>query len=258
MNEKNRGLGPRIYRKNGYAGLLWVLILFTPWWAWADAEHKSEPPTLSVRGEARLEVEPDQVSVSLGVMSQAKTAKKALAENSKAIKAVIDALYGVGLKKKDVSTRRFNVQPVWSSRPRNADSLWRAKIIAYRVNNSVQVTTTQLPLVGDVINAATTAGANQVQSVNFGLENPRQFRSQAIAKAVKNARADADVAAEASGSSIKGVKTIHLDQAVASIEQAESFKVMRSAVAEAAPAPPINAGDITVRASVSIVYELTP
>ncbi len=257
MNEKYTGLCNKGYRKNGYIGLLYMLILFIPG-TYADIEQKPEPPTLSVRGEARLEVEPDQVSVSLGVVSQAKTTKKALADNSKAIQAVIDALYGIGLKKKDVSTRQFGIQPVWSSRPRNADSLWRAKIIGYRVNNSVQVTTTQLSLVGDLIGAATTAGANQVQSVNFGLANPRQFRSQAITKAVKNARADADAAAVASGANIKSVKTIHLDQAVASIEHAENFKVMRSAAADTVAAPPINAGDITVRASVSIVYELTP
>jgi len=216
-----------------------------------------ESPALSVRGEARLMVSPDQVMMVAGVLSEGKQAKKALSDNSKAMQKVMDALSSLGLKEKEVSTQNFSVQPKWSSRPRNADQSWRSQIIGYRVNNSVIVKTTQLELIGDMISRATQAGANQIQSVSFGLSNPREYRSNALAKAVANARADADVTAKAAGVSIKGIKSVHIDQAVSSVERVEKAMVVRSSMADMASTPPISAGDITVRASVSVTYELS-
>jgi len=221
------------------------------------ADVAKAEPSLSVRGEAQLMVSPDQVVMVAGVLSEAKQAKKALADNSQAMQKVMDALLALGLKKKEMTTQSFSVQPRWSPRPRNPDAGWRSEIIGYRVNNSVQVKTTQLDLIGELIAQATQAGANQIQSVSFGLSNPREYRSKALSQAVENARADADITAKAAGSAIKGILTLHVDQAVASVERVEKSMLMRSAsMADAAPVPPINSGDISVRASVSITYKL--
>ncbi|MFT6387921.1 MAG: hypothetical protein ACJAUP_001293 [Cellvibrionaceae bacterium] len=222
-----------------------------------SADAAPETPSLSVRGEAQLMVSPDQVIMVAGVLSEAKQAKKALADNGRAMQKVMDALLALDLKKKEITTQRFSVQPKWSPRPRGADSSWRSDIIGYRVNNSVQVKTAQLDLIGELITQATQAGANQIKSVSFGLSNPREYRSKALFQAVENARADADVTAKAVGSSLRGILTLHVDQAVASVESVEKSMLMRSAsMADIASAPPINSGDISVRASVSITYQL--
>jgi uncharacterized protein YggE len=227
-----------------------VCLLFS-----LTVQAEEERDTLSVRGEATLMVVPDQVMVSIGVVSEHAQAKKALAANSRSMQQVINRLLKLGISKKEYSTHQLSVQPIWSSRPRNADSQWRSQITGYRVNNTLQVTTKKLDLVGDIINEAASAGANQVQSIRFGLANPRQYRSQAISQAVENAREDADVAAKASGVKIKRVNTMHIDY-VPSVTPVEKSRVMRSSLAEAAPVPPVNPGDVSVRASVSIVYEL--
>lgn len=235
------------------AGCLSLLIT-----AAAHAEPEVQQPTLSVRGEAILRVDPDQVTVSIGVLSEARQAKQALAKNSQAMQKVIAAIVDLGLSKKDYKTRQLSVQPKWSARPRDSSSSrWRPEIIGYTVTNTLQVTTGKLALVGDLISVATVAGANQIQSIRFGLSNPREYRSQAIAKAVANARADADTAAQAAGTEIDGIKTLHLDHA-ASVEKVQDQSLMmRSAVAaEAAAVPPVNPGEVTIRASVSVVYRL--
>lgn len=234
--------------------ILWLFSILLPVTACAD--EVPQPPSLSVRGEAQLMVSPDQVIMVAGVITEAKQAKLALSDNSKAMQKVMAALSKLGLKKKDITTQNFSVQPKWSPRPRNADAGWRSKIIGYQVSNSVQVKTTKLELIGDMISRATAAGANQIHSVSFALSNPREYRSQALAQAVDNARADADVAAKAAGSSIEGIKILHIDQAQASVERVEKAMVMRSSLADAA-APPISSGDISVRASVSITYLLS-
>jgi uncharacterized protein YggE len=236
--------------KSSIVACMAVLLSLSTWAA------EPEMPTLSVRGEAQLQVPPDQASIILGVVSESKTAKAALADNNKAMQSVMAALLKQGLKQKEISTQRFGVQPVWSSRPRSVDSSWRAEIVAYRVDNSLQATTQTLEWVPDIIAAATAAGANTVNSISFSLANPRDFQDQAITQAVNNARADADVAAKAAGTRIKAIKNLNLDQSMASVEHVEKVSMMRSAMADSVSAPPISTGNITVRASVSILYEL--
>jgi len=215
---------------------------------------------LHVRGASELKVEPDQVTIILGVTTQNKTAKRALADNSRAMQNIITALGQQGIDKEDVKTQRFGVHSIWSSRPRKFSSSeeWKPTITAYRVNNTLSVITGKLELVGELVSVATNAGANQVQSISFGLANPREYREKAIASAIKNAKEDAGFVAKASDLILVGIKQIHLDNAAASIERVQATGFSRSVLSAKVDAtPPIKAGDITVRASVSVEYFLS-
>lgn len=220
----------------------------------------SSPPVaqLFVRGEAQLIVPPDQVSVVLGITTESAKTRKAMADNSRKMQALIRELQALGLTEKDYKTQNFRVQPVWSSRPKGAGSEWRSRIIAYRVSNSLLVTTPALKLIGDIIASAAKAGANQVNSVSFSLSNERQYRQQAITQAMENAKQDAQTLVMASGDKIKRTLSLNLDNSSASkvrVEASSKMRTFASAQADIAP-PPISGGDITVRASVSVVYEL--
>jgi uncharacterized protein YggE len=230
---------------------------------WASSVFAEAPQApvaqLFVRGEAQLMVPPDQVSVSLGVTTESSTAKKAVADNTRKMNALINALAGLGLSDSDYKTQHFQVQPVRSSRPKGAGNSWKSSVIAYRVTNTLYVTTLALDLIGDIIGASTEAGANQVNSVNFSLYHTRQYRQRAITQAMENARADADVLVAASGDRIKRTLSLNLGNASASKERVEMKTMARSrlmADSAAFEPPPISAGDITVRASVSVTYEL--
>jgi len=245
--------------------LLGLLAVSACWAQLANAEtsqsNMAEPAVaqLFVRGEAQLMVPPDQVSVSLGVTTESSTAKKSVAENTRKMNSLTNALANLGLSDSDYKTQNFQVQPVWSNRPKGAGGSWKAKIIAYRVTNTLYVTTLELDIIGDIIGASTEAGANQINSINFSLFNARQYRQQAIMQAMENARADADVLVAASGDRIKRTLSLHLDNASASKERVQVKAMARSSMAlsqDAYAPPPISAGDITVRASVSVTYEL--
>ncbi len=234
--------------------LMWVVSLMWPSLVLAQ----TKVPQLMVRGESQLMVPPDQVSIHIGVTSEAKDAKQAMADNTEKMARIIKALASLSLSEKDYKTANFDVQPVWSRRPRNAQADWQATIVAYRVNNTLQVTSQVLDSVGDIIAKATQAGSNRIHSIMFGLANPRQYREQAIEQAVNNATADANIVAKASGNQLKRTLSISLDNAVANpvFMDAPVMKArMMSEMAAPAP-PPIAAGDITVNASVSMTFEL--
>jgi uncharacterized protein YggE len=225
----------------------------------ATAGDAQEPvPRLSVHGEAVLEVPADQLRLNVAVVTDGATAQAALDRNSETMKRVVRALTAAGLTVDEYETGRFNIQPQWSPRPRKAVAEdWRPHIVGYTVTNQLRVKTTKIDRAGRLIAVASEAGANAVDSIVFDLANPRVHRDAAIAAAAANAIADAQALAVASSVRLVRVLSLSLDEA-----RAVPFPVRPLAMAEGmdlkmgAAAPPITAGDVTVRASVQLVYEI--
>src|SRR5687768_12783136 len=55
----------------------------------------SDKPTVSTTGSATVKVDPDRVTVTIGVDTKGDTAAKAVADNSRIMKRVLDALKGL-------------------------------------------------------------------------------------------------------------------------------------------------------------------
>ncbi len=211
-------------------------------------------PVLTVRGAAQLQKPADQLRISVGVVIESDEAPTALRENTRQMNDVIDALKKTGLTDKEYQTSRFQIQPVYTRRPRQAPVDWKPKIIGYRVSNSLNVKTKKLELAGELIQAANEAGANSIDSISFGLADPRRHRVEAIRAATANALTDARTLADAANLRLVRVLSITLDQAAAPRPTIQRMSA-GMAMAEAAP-PPIQPGDVTVRANVTVVYEI--
>jgi uncharacterized protein len=213
-------------------------------------------PQLSVRGEAELQKPADELQISLGVVTEASDATAALRENNERAQRVMQALSRVGLGEKEYETGRFQVQPMYSQRPPRGEPDWTPRIVGYRVVNSVRVKTQQLALAGRIIMTAQEAGANSIDSIHFGLANPRIHRAEAIAEATKNAISDAQALADAAGLRLVRVISINLDDAmpIRPVMMERSMAMGMPDMSE----PPITPGDVTVRATVNLMYEIAP
>ena len=220
-----------------------------------DAGEFQNLPKLMVRGEAELDKPADRLRLTIGVVTEHAEATTALDENSRRMRDVVRALEKTGLTEGEYETGRFSVRPVYARRPRNAGAEWRPHIVGYAVTNTLNVKTKKLELAGPLIEAANDAGANSIDSIGFDLADPRIHRAEAISAAAANARADAAVLAEASGVRLVRILSVTLDEA-GRRPPVPFFTLERAAAAEAAPAPPIQPGDVTVRAGVTIVYEI--
>jgi len=112
------------------------------------------------------------------------------------------------------------------------------------------------PGVRRVIDVAIGAGANRVTSVSFYALDTEAARAEALAEAVRNARAEATVIAESLGYRLGPPLEVN-GGAQRPVPRRESDMIMLSAARQAAPTP-IEAGDQTVTASVSIRFALGP
>jgi len=225
----------------------------------AQSVGLDDVPRLTVRGEALLYKPADQLRVRVGVVTQAAEARDAVKENSRQMADVVAAIKKTGVDQSEYQTGRFSIRPLYNRRPRQADAAWVRQIIGYEVNNTLAIRTKKLSLAGKLIEAANAAGANSVDDIRFDLADRRTHRVEAITAATANARSDAAVLARAAEVRLVRIISIQLGEGgyrppmpTMTMARAEGM------AAAAAPAPPIQPGDVTVQASVTIIYEIGP
>ena len=203
--------------------------------------------TISLAATGAIRTTPDKVDISTGVTAQAPTAKEALAKNSAAMTEVIAALKAEGLDPKDIQTTNFTVQPLYEERKDGRSP----KVVGYQVVNSLQVTVREVGKLGQILDKVVSLGANDVNSIEFGVAEPEALKDEARKLAMRNAIANARLYAEAAGAKLGKVLTISEDQGII------VARSMAPAPMEmAAKAVPIEAGTTTVEARVSVTFEL--
>ena len=202
--------------------------------------------TISVTGQGQASAVPDQAMLSAGVATIAHTADAALADNARKMTAVFAALKAAGVPERAIQTSNFSVSPQYSNNNNDAQ-----RITGYQVSNQVDVTLDDTKKLGPAIDALVAAGANQINSVNFGLRDNSALMTKAREAAMADARQRAETLARAGSVGVGAVLTI----SEGSTETPRP--VMYRAVAMSAAAPtPTAAGEESVSVTVNVTYEL--
>jgi uncharacterized protein YggE len=187
---------------------------------------------------------PDHASFSFGVETQGETAKAALEANAGEMRRVIEALRDAGIDVRDIRTESVQLH----SRYANDGQ----RVVGYSATNAVSAETDDLDKAGEVIDAAVGAGANQVSGPALTREDRDSQEHEALRRAVAEARAKAEVLADAAGVSLGAATTV--------VETSAGPPPMpyyeRSALAADA-ATPIQAGTAKVEATVSVTFALS-
>jgi uncharacterized protein YggE len=176
---------------------------------------------VTTSGTATVKVDPDKVTVTIGVDTDGLTAAEAASKNAELMDKVIAALKALGITDDQISTNWYSVYPTYEYRsppcieiyPQPPDCAPKNEITGYRASNSLSVTLDADEDVGKVIDAAVAAGANNVSGAYFFVSDERQqeIRDSLIEKAIDNARSRADKAADAVDMNVSGVKSINLN-----------------------------------------------
>jgi len=202
------------------------------------------PPFIEVSGAATVQVPADQARVSFAVETRAEVAAEASAANAAAMSRVLAALRGARLPGLEVETFGYSLQPQYATDPSRVRS-----IAGYAAYNNVRATIDAVDQVGRLIDVAIGAGANQVASISFVASDTDPARTQALAAAVRNARAQAEVIARELGFELGPPLEIR-----GGAER--PVPVMFEAMRVQADVTPIEAGDQSVGANVTVRFAL--
>ncbi|MEC0136596.1 SIMPL domain-containing protein [Paenibacillus macerans] len=216
------------------------------------AESNFQTNVVSVQGKGEITVKPDVAYLSIGVVTKAKTAQEAQKTNGEKAAKLTKLLKETwGINEKDIQTGQFSVRPDYTYN----DKTGAESINGYTARYSLDVTYRNLDKVGELLDAASAAGANQIDDIRFGAEKPEQYEEQVIQKAMADAGRKAGILTKAAGRTLGQAVSISLENAsMPSISV--QYKAVNEVAMDSAGSTPVEAGEIELRTTVNVVYEM--
>ncbi len=201
--------------------------------------------TLQVTGTGIVSAAPEQAVLFLAVQTQSASAAQASADNAAVMTTIIQALTSVGVDKNSIETISYTLSPIYENNPNQS---MPSKIVGYAARNAIQVTVTDLGKVGKVLDAAVSAGANDVQGIMFTLSSTTlaTLQKQALGQAVQDADGQAKAVASSLGVTIVGP---------ISVTPGYVFQPNYQRFTAASQPTPIQPGTLQVTATVQVTYQ---
>lgn len=157
----------------------------------------ADPGGITVIGTASVESVPDRAELSFGVESQGASAKAALAANAAEMRKLIAAVKAAGGTA--VKTQSVTLSPRYND---------KNEVQGFTATNTVSATIADVAKAGALIDAAVNAGANQVYGPSLSSGDVTALYRKALTAAVANARASAQVLAQAANVSLGRITAI--------------------------------------------------
>ena len=225
-----------------------LAALVSPFAALAQqAPPLQAPRTITVTGEAEMTMSPDRAMVTIGVETWGKNIMSIKTDNGKRVKAILDAVKGLGIPAKDIMTRDLSIQPEYTWKDD------RREFIRYRMRNVVVITVNDLAKVEDVVNAGVNESSNVLEGVTFSTKDAGRIQDSLQIQAARNARAKAVALADAVGAKVGDAITITESQ---TYEPRPVYAMRAMAMADQAPSTPVESGQLTLKSTINIVFEL--
>jgi hypothetical protein len=216
-----------------------------------------------VTGYGSKDVASDVAKVYIGVESKEDTVSEARQKAADAMTAVLDSIRALGVEDDDIVTTNFNIYPqtVWVEVKDSLGSHSEPQITGYVVSNTVEVTVRDLDKLDEVIDNAADQGGDliRINSISFTVANPAQFSAETRQLAAADAKAKAELYAQAMGVNLGPL--VFLTELSSSAPLAtRSYAGADAAYAqEAGFAPtPIQSGDVSLSTTIQAAFAIVP
>ena len=202
---------------------------------------------ITVTGDGSVSAAPDMAIITMGAAADAERAKIAMDETSAITSAILERLTEAGIASRDIQTSDLSLIPMWSNQ---SSTDGRRRIEGYRASNRVTANIRDLDVLGPVLDAVLTEGATNLGGLQFTISDPEPLMNDARRKAVEDARARADLFAEASGVTLG--RLLSLSETASRAPRPETLRMARAADAGV----PVAEGETEISAGVTLVYAI--
>jgi uncharacterized protein YggE len=183
-------------------------------------------------------------------------------ENQERMARVLKECQQLEIASKFIQTTSLNVIPEYPPPPRRSsgESLEQTipRIIGYRVVHQVNVEVRNLDIVGKVVDRVLKVGANRFSGISWGLQDEQPNKLQVLQLAASKAQTKADTLAQSLKLKLVRIMEV-MEGGVSIIAPRGQQRMMATAMAmESGGDVSVSAGEITVRGTVTLVYEISP
>lgn len=209
--------------------------------------------TVTVSGQGEIQAEPDKAIVLLGIESRRPNLEEARAEVARVVDAALKLTRDLKIDQKYVRATRINVQPEY-----NWDNTARERhLIGYYVSRQIEVDLRDLDKLGQLLERAVDLGVNQVSEPQLDSSKRRELEREALAKAVQDARLNAEAVAKAAGARLGAPRTISASSGFVPPPMPYQKRTM-AAMAESDAAGTYQSGEMSFTGNVQVEYDLIP
>lgn len=227
----------------------WGAQAFTSLWGISG----NYPQQINVSAEGSFTLVPDVAIIKLGVKTEDMKVANVVKENNEKMNSILDAIKSLGVAEKDVQTLSYNLSQQY-------DYLEKGERVfrGYLLEQQIQIKVRDFTKVGDVLEKATSLGANSIGDLQFTVDDPSAAKAAALQDAIAKAKAKATRIAESSGLKIKKLVNIYeyynqysTDSTIVGMGGGETMAKSLPSIA-----PDIQAGEQEVKATVTLVYRV--
>jgi uncharacterized protein len=206
--------------------------------------------TLTISGNATVSLAADTATLWIGARTSAESAMEAQKANAEIMTRVIEALITGGVSKEDIITSNFNI---YLENIQNTGTDTANTPVMYTVSNTVFVTIRNLESIGNIIDAATIAGANDVNGLSFQSSKAPEAYESALNLAVKDAQKKAGILAASTGKVLGEItKVLSANSYGGTYGILNNYDMMEASAKGAV----IVSGDVSVSAEVTLEYHI--
>ena len=203
-----------------------------------------------VSGQGKVAAVPDIATLRLGIEAQESSVAQAQTQAAGAMDKVMAALTNNGVAKKDIQTQYFNITRVTRWDDKNQQEV----VIGYRVTNVVTAKIRNIDKTGSIIDAVAAAGGDltQVNGIDFSVDDPSDYYTEARKLAMADAKSKANQLAEQAGVTLGKATYITENSYSPPIPAPVRFEAKAAMDAET----PISAGEMEITTSVQVTYAI--
>ena len=207
--------------------------------------------TISVEGKGSVEIEPEYATLSASVSHTAKTAGEAQAMVDRVMNRLLDGIDSLPINETTLDAGQLRIQPRYRWSPATETQEFQG----YEATRELSFRLLELESLGDALQLLSQEGATNVSTPVYGSSETAEARARALAQAFASAQADANALAEAAGLTLGTPDSISTSGRNPPIFRPAS----RGAAAMSAEmAPRYEPGQLSVSASVSVVFSAKP
>ncbi len=210
----------------------------------------AQTPALNLTASGEVRVQPDLATITFGVVTEAATAREAMAQNATRMTEVVVALRRAGIAEREVQTSGLNLSAqydyVQDQPPR---------LRGYQASNRVTVRILDLDKVGTTADAVVAAGVNQIDGIGFGMVDPKAAEDRARVEAVQALQAKAGLYAQALGVTLGPIRSLSEGGGYSPPPPMPMYAV-RAQSMSADASTPVSAGEMVVRIDITGTYDI--
>lgn len=224
-----------------------VLVLAMLFLTVTYAQEVKQIPQISVAGEGKVKVIPDQAAISVSTETKGNSAVDVKKLNDQKIEAVLKFIKKMNLSPADYKTERVSLNPQYD---------YEKKKHSYNATQTIEILLKDLSKYDELMEGLVDQGINRIDNVTFQSSKLAQYQSEARKLAMKEAKLKAEDYVSVLGQKVGKAMTIS-DNSQTYYPQ-PMYAAMKAVAMdrEAAPRETLAIGEINITANVSVSFIL--